>query len=107
MLDRARLRVYLVRNSVSRGKTMVWLFIGSVAALFTSFGFAPQVLKILRTRSVRDISMMTFIQFSLGAALWAVYGVHRGDPIIIAANLVSLSLVLTGAGLYLRYHRSN
>jgi len=85
---------------------MLWLLIGSLAALFTSFGFAPQGFKMLRTRSVKDISMLTFIQFSLGAALWAFYGAHLRDPIIVAANLVSLSLVLTGTGLYLRYHRA-
>jgi MtN3 and saliva related transmembrane protein len=86
---------------------MVWFFIGSAAALFTSFGFAPQLLKMWRTRSVRDVSLLTFLQFSLGAGLWAIYGLHLGDPIIVAANLVSLSLVLTGIALYLRYSRGN
>ena len=82
---------------------MVWFLIASTAALFTSFGFAPQLLKMRRTRSVRDISLLTFLQFSLGAGLWALYGLHLKDPVIVAANLVSLSLVVTGIGLYLRY----
>jgi MtN3 and saliva related transmembrane protein len=86
---------------------MVWLFVGSIAALFTSFGFVPQLFKMRRTRSVRDVSLLTFLQFSLGISLWVIYGLHLKDPIIVAANLVSLSLVLTGIGLYLRYSRGN
>jgi len=81
--------------------------IGSIAALFTSFGFVPQLFKMRRTRSVRDVSLLTFLQFSLGISLWVIYGLHLKDPIIVAANLVSLSLVLTGIGLYLRYSRGN
>jgi MtN3 and saliva related transmembrane protein len=84
---------------------MVWFYIGSIAALLTSFGFAPQLFKMRRTRSVRDVSLPTFLQFSLGLSLWAIYGLHLKDPIIVAANLVSLSLVLTEIGLYLRYNR--
>ena len=86
---------------------MVWFFIGSTAAVFTSFGFVPQLFKMWRTRSVRDVSLLTFLQFSLGISLWAIYGLHLKDPIIVAANLVSLSVVLTGIGLYLRYSRGN
>ncbi len=86
---------------------MVWFFVGSIAALFTSFGFVPQLFKMWRTRSVRDVSLLTFLQFSLGISLWVIYGLHLKDPIIVAANLVSLSLVLTGIGLYLRYNRGN
>ncbi len=86
---------------------MVWFLIGSTAALFTSFGFAPQLFKMWRTKSVRDVSLLTFLQFSLGISLWAIYGLHLGDPIIVVANLVSLSLVMTGIGLYLRYNRGN
>ena len=86
---------------------MVWFLIGSIAALFTSFGFVPQLFKMRRTRSVRDVSLLTLIQFSLGISLWVIYGLHLKDPIIVVANLVSLSLVLTGIGLYLRYSRGN
>ena len=82
---------------------MVWLFVGSIAAVFTSFGFVPQLLKMRRTKSVRDVSLLTFVQFSLGISLWAIYGLHLKDPIIVAANLVSLSVVLAGIALYIRY----
>ena len=40
---------------------MQWYLIGTVAALLTTFGFVPQVIKMLRTKSVKDISLPTFI----------------------------------------------
>ena len=82
---------------------MTWYLVGSVAALLTSLGFVPQAVKMWRTRSVKDVSALTLGQFALGGSLWAVYGVHLRDPIIIAANLVTLATVLLGFVLYHRY----
>ena len=86
---------------------MEWYVIGSVAALLTSFGFAPQVVKMWRTRTVRDVSPVTFLQFIIGSVLWMLYGVNARDPIIISANVVSLVIVLAGLLLYLRLTRAS
>jgi MtN3 and saliva related transmembrane protein len=79
-----------------------WYAIGSVAALLTSFGFVPQVAKIWRTKSVRDVSPVTFGQFALGTTLWAIYGVHLKDGVIVAANVIAASTVIVGLLLYFR-----
>ncbi|MEK7681333.1 MAG: SemiSWEET family transporter [Chloroflexota bacterium] len=85
---------------------MEWYVVGSVAALLTSLGFAPQVVKMWRTRAVRDVSPITFLQFIVGSILWTLYGVNARDPIIIAANIVSLAIVIAGLLLYLRFARA-
>ena len=82
-----------------------WFLVGSAAAALTTFGFVPQVLKIWRTKSVRDISPVTFLQFAAGVSLWAVYGVHLRDPIVLYANLIALSILITGLLLYFRFHK--
>ncbi|TET25584.1 MAG: hypothetical protein E3J67_03575 [Dehalococcoidia bacterium] len=82
---------------------MQWYVIGTVAALLTTFGFVPQVIKMLRTKSVRDISLLTFIQFSLGMSLWALYGLHLRDVIIISANGIGVLILVIAIGLYLYY----
>jgi MtN3 and saliva related transmembrane protein len=82
---------------------MTWYLIGSLAALFTSFGFVPQTVKMWRTRSVKDISPLTMGQLAIGVSLWTVYGVHLRDPIIIAANLITLATMLLSLSLYHRY----
>ena len=80
-----------------------WFSVGIVAAVLTMFGFIPQIIRMYRTRSVKDISVLTLVQFTLGVALWAVYGVFINDLIVIGANMVSLSTLIVALGLYFHY----
>ncbi len=81
---------------------MFWNVIGIAAAILTTFGFLPQILKMWKTKSAEDVSGWTLIQFSFGIALWILYGIHLMDWIIIGANSISLAIVLIAIGLYLR-----
>jgi MtN3 and saliva related transmembrane protein len=85
----------------------MWTFIGVSAACLTMFSFFPQILKILRTRSARDVSIITLLQLSLGVTLWIAYGVHLKDPIIITANSVTLLSLGFLLFLYFMYGRSS
>ena len=86
---------------------MLWYIIGSVAALLTMFGFAPQVIKMLRTKSVGDLSLPMLFQFSAGVFLWLLYGIHLQDFIIIVANLVTFIILIMAISLYLVYNNKN
>ena len=81
---------------------IAWYAVGAVAAALTSFGFVPQVVKMWRTKSVKDVSPITILQFIAGGSLWAVYGVHLDNWVIIAANLVSLAILIAALLLYFR-----
>jgi MtN3 and saliva related transmembrane protein len=84
---------------------MVWTIVGIAAASMTMFGFVPQIIKMWKTHSVKDVSGLTIVQFIVGAALWMLYGIHRQDFIIIGANAVSLAIVLIAGGLYLKLNQ--
>lgn len=84
---------------------VAWYALGAVAATLTSFGFVPQIVKMWRTKSVRDVSPLTLLQFIAGVLLWTVYGVHLKDPVIIAANVVSLSTLAVTLTIYFRYFK--
>ncbi len=84
---------------------MFWKIVGTSAALLTMFGFLPQIIKILRVKSVKDVSILTLLQFSLGICLWIAYGIHLKNPIIITANVVSLSTLIILLFLYSRYRK--
>ena len=73
--------------------TPTWL--GFAAGLLTTLAFVPQVVKIWKTKSARDVSLHTFAAFTLGVALWLAYGIVRQEPPIIVWNAVTL--VLAGA----------
>lgn len=83
----------------------MWSIIGAFAALCTMSAFFPQIIKVLRTRSVNDVSLATLVQLAVGVSLWIVYGIHLNDVIIIGANVVTLTSVLVLLMLYYRYRR--
>lgn len=86
---------------------MIWQCIGGAAALLTMFGFVPQIIKMIKTKHVKDVSVGTLVQFSIGVSLWTLYGIYLRDYIIIAANVVNLSTQITALFLYARYRNRN
>ena len=64
--------------------------IGYIAAFFTTFSLLPQIVRILKLKEARDISMFMPLMVSVGSILWLVYGIVIGSPPVIAANAVSL-----------------
>ena len=66
--------------------------LGLVAGFLTTIAFVPQVMKIWKTRSAKDVSLPTFLAFSLGVALWMVYGIVKQEPPIVIWNAVTLVL---------------
>lgn len=77
--------------------------IGFGAALLTTLAFLPQAIKVWRTRSTKDISLLTFIAFCVGVVLWLSYGILTQDLPLIAANSATLALAGTILVFKLRY----
>ncbi|TMJ03689.1 MAG: hypothetical protein E6G97_08450 [Alphaproteobacteria bacterium] len=67
--------------------------IGLVAAFCTTVSYIPQIRKIWATGETHDISLKMFLILAAGIALWVLYGVLRGDAVIILANSVSLAFL--------------
>lgn len=86
---------------------MFWTIIGSSAAILTMFSFIPQIIKALKTKSVKDVSLVTLVQLSLGVLLWIAYGFYLKDPIIITANSITLATLIILLCLYFNYGRIN
>ena len=75
-----------------------WL--GFAAATLTTVSFVPQAWMTFRTRNVSGISLAMYSAFTLGIALWLVYGIRIGAWPLIVANTVTL--VLAGAVLAMK-----
>ncbi len=80
--------------------------LGFVAAFCTTAAFVPQLVRVLRLRSAREISLPTFLLFSVGVFLWLLYGMYTGSKPVIASNAVTLVLSLSILVLKLRYDRN-
>jgi MtN3 and saliva related transmembrane protein len=68
---------------------MSWLtFLGFIAAACTTASFLPQVIKTIKTKHTKDISLGMYSLITVGIILWFVYGLIRKDPPVIIANAV-------------------
>ena len=74
--------------------------IGMIAGTLSTFAFVPQVWRIWRTRSARDLSLPMYLIFAAGVALWFVYGLLLGAMPIIVCN--GLTLLLAGTVLAMK-----
>jgi MtN3 and saliva related transmembrane protein len=79
--------------------------LGLLAGMLTTIAFLPQVLKIYRTKSGKDISRGMILIFSLGVLLWLIYGIAIGSLPLILANAFTLVLSLAIIALKVRYSR--
>jgi MtN3 and saliva related transmembrane protein len=64
--------------------------LGIIAGICTTVSFVPQVLKMLRTKNVNDVSLGMYIVFTFGVLLWLLYGFILGQAPIILANIATL-----------------
>lgn len=78
-------------------------YIGYMAASLTTLSFVPQAWHTFRTRDVSGISLGMYSSFTLGVALWLVYGWVLGAWPIVLANAITLALALAILIMKLRY----
>jgi len=75
---------------------MDWIIlIGLTAAILTTSSFVPQVIKIIKTKGTKDISLLMYTILTTGFFFWLTYGLIIKDIPIILANTISFSLALT------------
>ena len=77
--------------------------LGFLAGALTTVSFVPQVIKAWRTRRCHDLSWGMLITFSVGVVLWLAYGVRLWAMPIIAANAVTLALLIMIGALKVRF----
>jgi MtN3 and saliva related transmembrane protein len=77
--------------------------LGLIAGACTTIAFLPQVIKTWKSRSAKDLSLSMFSIFSIGVALWLLYGFLVQDIPVIAANLITLMLASTLLVFKLKY----
>ncbi|MGC1668902.1 MAG: SemiSWEET transporter [Pseudolabrys sp.] len=85
--------------------TLAWLieFVGASGAGLTTLCWLPQVLKVIREKETRALSLPATVAFSVGVVLWLVYGLAIGDWPLIGSNAATLALMAPILAMKLRY----
>jgi len=79
--------------------------LGFIAGTITTISFVPQVIRVYRNKSGRDVSAWMMLLLATGTLLWLIYGIMVGGVPIIAANAVTFTLVVVIFILKLYYAR--
>lgn len=66
--------------------------VGLLAAVLTTGANLPQAYKVIKTRSTKSLSTISFAMLFLGSMTWVIYGIYRDDIPVILANSIAGSL---------------
>lgn len=86
-------------------ETIIIDILGYVSATFTTIAFLPQIIKTIRTKSAKDVSMGMFVFFTTGVFLWIIYGALTNTMPLIIANSVIFCLSLIQIILKIKYDK--
>lgn len=81
--------------------------LGLVAGSFTTVSFIPQLIKLIKTKSAKDLSLGMFTIFTTGIFLWLVYGILTNTLAIIVANSITLVIASSILILKMKYDRKS
>jgi MtN3 and saliva related transmembrane protein len=81
--------------------------IGAGAAICSVTSFVPQLVKIVREKDAKAVSLRMYAVSVTGFTLWLAYGLLSQSLPLIASNGISLTLAAAILGLKLRYRRRN
>lgn len=78
-------------------------FLGYAAGTLTTISFLPQLLKVIKLKSARDISYRMFILFISGVTLWFIYGILIHQWPVIITNFITFLIATAILVLKFRY----
>jgi MtN3 and saliva related transmembrane protein len=73
-----------------------YIFFGYLAALLTTFSGIPQIIRVVKLKESRDISLWTASLLSAGVLFWLIHGlIIRDVPLTISSGLSLLFSTIT------------
>lgn len=68
-------------------------YVGYFAGFLTTFAMLPQIMRVYRLKSAREISILFNTSLLLGVSLWLAYGAVLGLVPLIVWNAIGVFLV--------------
>ena len=76
------------------------MFLMNISAL-------PQLIKIIKTKKVKDLTIKRELLLLFGCLLYLSYGIHKVDPVIITSNIWGCSMFVSLIYLICKYKTKN
>jgi MtN3 and saliva related transmembrane protein len=77
--------------------------IGMAGAVLTTVCWLPQAIHVVRSHDTAALSLTGTIAFTIGIALWLVYGLALMDWPLITSDAVTLALMAVIVAMKVRY----
>lgn len=81
----------------------VMLLIGYAAAVLTAIAPVPQLIKAVKTRSTKDVSLSAFLFLFLLCILWTIYGFYIKDTPLIIGDFIGAVVCIAIVVLKLKF----
>jgi MtN3 and saliva related transmembrane protein len=69
--------------------------LATITGVFSSFAMLPQIYRIFKRKSAKDISIWTFMYMLGAGVIWFLYGLNIQNFPILVSNLIS-NLAMVG-----------
>ena len=79
--------------------------LGLIAAVLTTSGFLPQIIKTWKSKDVSSLSLPMYLVLCTGMILWLIYGILTQSFALVVANTVSSSFTLLLVVFILKYKK--
>lgn len=79
--------------------------LGLIAGFLVTCSMVPQIIRVLKLRSAREISLLFTTLLLLGLIAWLIYGLYLGLIPVIVWNAIGAALAATLLYAKLRYGR--
>ncbi len=67
-------------------------YLGLVAGVFTTFAVVPQIMRVYKLKSAREISVLFTSALLIGVIIWLAYGIVLGLTPLIVWNAIGAVL---------------
>jgi len=66
--------------------------LGFIAIIIMNGSAIPQIIKVIKTRKVKDLHIGRDIMLLAGCSLYLIYAIHRQDPVVIVSNCWGITM---------------
>ena len=81
--------------------------LGLIAGGLTSIASMPQLIKVIKTRNVEDLSWLMLVVLITGLSLWVWYGILQNEFPIILSNAFAVLVNVSLLSCYLLFRDKN
>ena len=76
--------------------------LATIFGVINGFANLPQIYKIFKTKSAKDLAVMTYQILTAGSVVWILYGIEiKNTPVLVMNGLALLEFILILIGCYL------